>query len=292
MIVGGSGFLGKNLIDKLKFLNFVIYSVSRKIPKIKDHKVIYYKVDISKEKDLKKIKKINFNYVINFGGNIDHKNYKETNEAHFIGTQKLLKAINLNYLNLFIQIGSSLEYGNRNSPQSEKAQPKPTSIYGKAKLKASNFLNSFCKKNRIKFIILRPYQIYGPYQKFDRLIPQVIKSCLANKKFDCTNGNQLRDFLYVDDFINLILKIIQKTKINSGIYNVGYGKPEKVNFVIKKINNLIQKGHPNFGKIKMRKDEIMCLYPNINKVKKNFKWTPKTKLAQGLKKTLNFYKNV
>ena len=88
-------FLGKNLIDKLKFLNFVIYSVSRKIPKIKDHKVIYYKVDISKEKDLKKIKKINFNYVINFGGNIDHKNYKETNEAHFIGTQKLLKAINL-----------------------------------------------------------------------------------------------------------------------------------------------------------------------------------------------------
>ena len=75
--------------------------------------------------------------------------------------------------------------------------------------------------------------------------------------------------MYVDDFINLILKIIQKTNINSGIYNVGYGKPEKVNFVIKKINNLIQKGHPNFGKIKMRKDEIMCLYPNINKVKKN-----------------------
>ena len=78
------------------------------------------------------------------------------------------------------------------------------------------------------FIILRPYQVYGPYQKYDRLIPMVIKSCLKNKKFPCTEGNQERDFLYVDDFTDLIIKILRKKNFKNRIFNVGYGKPIKV----------------------------------------------------------------
>ena len=140
-------------------------------------------------------------------------------------------------------------------------------------------------------MILRPYQIYGPYQKFDRLIPQVIKNCLDNKNFDCTEGSQLRDFLYVDDFINLFKKNFKKKKIESGIYNVGSGKPIKVKDVVNKINLIIGKGKPNFGKIKMRKDEISSLYPNINKLKKKLKWAPKTNFNLGIKKTIKFYKN-
>ena len=68
----------------------------------------------------------------------------------------------------------------------------------------------YYKKKMSNFIILRPYQVYGPYQKYDRLIPMVIKSCLKNKKFPCTEGNQERDFLYVDDFTDLIIKILKK----------------------------------------------------------------------------------
>ena len=68
-------------------------------------------------------------------------------------------------------------------------------------------------KNLKNYLILRPYQIYGPYQKMNRLIPMVINSCLKNKKFNCTDGSQLRDFLYVDDFSNLLIKIIKKREI-------------------------------------------------------------------------------
>ena len=60
--------------------------------------------------------------------------------------------------------------------------------------------------------------------------------------------------------------------------------------MICKIRNIISKGNPKFGAIKMRKDEVKFLYPDIKKVKKEFKWSPKVNISEGLKKLLNFMK--
>ena len=291
LIVGGTGFLGQNLVKKLSSMSYNITSLSsRRIPNKKKFKNVDYKlVDISKKNNFNKIKKNEFNYIINLGGNIDHKNKLETNKSHFIGCKNLLNELNLTNLKLFIQIGSSLEYGNTKSPQKENSLNKPKSIYGKAKLKATKYLISKSKSKNFAYIILRPDQIYGPHQTYDRLIPQTIDSCLKNKEFSCSEGKQLRDFLYVSDFVELVLKILKNKKINPGIYNIGLGRPFSVKYIIMTIKKIIKKGKPNFGKIKMRKDEIMSLYPNTNKTKKNFKWRPKVNIINGIKKTIKFY---
>ena len=121
------------------------------------------------------------------------------------------------------------------------------------------------------------------------MIPLAIKNLLSDKNFNSSNGLQVRDFLYVDDFILLINKILKKKNIKKGIYNVGSGRPTNVKTVLTKIEKLISKSKINFNAIKMRKEEIKYLYPNINKVKRSFNWTPKTSLTNGLKKTINFY---
>ena len=162
----------------------------------------------------------------------------------------------------------------------------PISNYGKAKYLASEFIK---KKLKSKIVILRLYQVYGPYQKIDRLIPHVINSCKKNVSFKCTDGNQNRDFLYVDDLSNLVGKILKCKKKLSGIFNVGYGKPKKVKNIIKKIKENMNKGKPQFGAIKMREDETMCLYPDISKVKKKFNWKPNIDLNKGLIKTIKYY---
>ena len=87
----------------------------------------------------------------------------------------------------------------------------------------------------------------------------------------------------------MISKILKKNNLTSGIYNVGTEKPVSVKNVIKKIVKFSKRGEPNFGKIKMRKDEINNLYPNIKKVKKEFNWSPKVSLNKGLIKTIKFY---
>ena len=290
LITGASGFLGINLIKKLsKQKSFTIYGlINQKLRKFKKiENVKYIKSYISNLKLLKKKLKDNFDYVVNFAGNIDHNNKNQTLKTHHIGLKNLINIIHKGKIKRFIQIGSSLEYGNKKCPHFENIKCKPKSHYGKSKFLSTKFVQKKIKN----YVILRPYQIYGSYQKINRLIPLVIDACLKNKSFNCTEGSQYRDFLYVDDFIDLVIKIIKKRKVKHGIYNAGYGKPIKVKTVINSIQKIIKKGNPIFGKLQMRKDESFSSYPNISKIKKNFKWKPRTKIEEGLKKTINFYEN-
>ncbi len=289
LIIGGNGFLGYNLAKKLSKLNYRLFLLCRnksyKLKPISNAKYIF--CDILEKKKLSVELNREFTYVINLSGNIDHRNKIQTLQTHFFGLKNLINALKNSRTKLFIQAGSSLEYGNLLSPQREQKKCRPISDYGKAKYLATNFLLK--KKRKNKTIILRPYQIYGPYQKKDRLIPSVIDSCLKNKKFRCSDGFQMRDFLYIDDFTNLIIKILKKNKIRSGIYNVGCGTPIRVRDVISKIQKISKGGEPLFGSIQMRSDETPELFPDIEKTSSFFKWKPKIKISTGLKKTIKFY---
>ena len=136
------------------------------------------------------------------------------------------------------------------------------------------------------------FLVYGPYQKNDRLIPQVINGCLNKKKFPVSKGNQLRDFCYVDDVINAIIFSLIKKEALGEIFNVGYGRPVSVKFLINKVSKIIKQGKPQFNKIPFRKNENLKLYPSVNKIKRVLKWYPKTNLMQGLVKTINYYKTI
>ncbi len=289
LVTGANGFLGQNLLNtfakKKRLKVYGLIKSNTKIKKIKNIK--YIRGDITNFKKLKKGLRTNFDVIINFAGNIDHKNKKQTFDAHYKGLKNLLEIINYNKKNLFIQIGSSLEYGKKISPNFEEDKCLPISHYGKSK----NLATKLVQKKLKNFLILRLYQVYGPYQKKDRLVPITIDSCLQNNSFACSAGLQKRDFLYVDDFVRLILKILKKRSFLSGIYNVGSGKSIKIKTVINKIRKMIKKGKPLFGKINMRKEEVLNSYPSISKVKKTFNWNPTTTLQKGLAKTIRFYEN-
>ena len=289
LIIGGSGFLGFNLILKLKkFKNFEITSVSRRIPfylqNIKKVKTI--KGDFSNYRSIqKKLKNRDFNIVVNLGGNIDHKNKLQTDRSHFRLCKNLVDFFLNKQISLFIQAGSSLEYGGKKTPHRENDTCKPNSIYGKSKFKSTNYLT----KSGLNFVVLRLYQVYGPYQKTNRIIPLAITKLKKYSFFKASAGNQLRDFIYIDDIINLIIKIIISKKVKKGIFNVGMGKGISIKQILNKIEKIVDGGQVLYGKKKMRKDEPKILLPDIKKVKKFYKWKPKTKLQIGLKKTIKFY---
>ena len=126
LIVGGTGFIGSNVAKKALENGLKVTVISKN--NYPQHKQIdcidYIKADISIEKDLNQILKDRvFEYVLNLGGYVDHKNFseggKEVFETHFNGTLNLVKSINKETLKGFIQIGSSDEYGANIAPQKE-----------------------------------------------------------------------------------------------------------------------------------------------------------------------------
>lgn len=288
LIVGGTGFLGTNLILSLKkFRKFEITSISRKLPKkkLKQKNLKFISADLSNFENLKKnLKHKNYDVIINLGGNINHQDKKDTNSSHYELCKNLIKYFNSKE-KLFIQAGSSLEYGKAKSPNLENIKCLPNTIYGKSKFKSTLLL----KKSKFNYVALRLYQIYGPHQKINRIIPLAIYNLLKKNYFESSSGEQIRDFMYIDDFTQLILKILFSKNIISGVYNVGSGNPISVKKVLKKIEHLTGIKKINYNKIEMRKNEPRILYPSINKIKKKFNWTPKISLRKGLLKTIKFY---
>ena len=294
LVVGGTGFIGYHLSKKLLRKGFKITSISSRKPNKKRYlpKVKYIICDISNKRLLKKKIKKTFKYVINLGGYVDHSHKKKTFESHYHGCKNLTEIFQKNFPKAFIQMGSSVEYGNLKSPQKEDKKYSPRhikSIYGKAKLMATNHLINLHKKKNFPSVILRLYLAYGPKQDFNRFIPIIIKGCIENKKFPCSEGQQLRDFVYVDDVVDAIIKSLTSEKARGQIINIGSGKPIKIKKIIEKIKRISNSGHPQYGEIKLRKDEILELYPNIQKAKKLIRWVPKVSFKRGLNKTISSY---
>jgi len=189
-------------------------------------------------------------------------------------------------------MGSSVEYGNSESPQKENAKCVPKfikSVYGKAKLLSSIYLINLYRSTKFPTTVLRLYLAYGPKQDTNRFLPIIIKACIKNKKFSCSEGAQLRDFVHVDDVVDAILKSLINEKARGQIINIGSGKPKKIRNIIKNVKKIIKGGYPQFGKIKLRKDEILKLYPSIKKAKKKIDWEPKISFEKGLESTIKHY---
>lgn len=293
LVVGGTGFIGFHLVKKCLSLKMVVTSLSSKKPSKfqRINKVNYRICNLANLQKLKRITKNNYDFVINLGGNIDHSNKHKTYKSHYLGAKNLYEALKTKKIKKFIQIGSSSEYGNFFGAVKETDLCKPKMVYGQAKLDASKFLLDKYKKKKFPVTVLRFFQVYGPYQKNNRLIPNIICSSLKNERFFCSEGSQLRDFLYVDDAVNSIIKNFNdKKKAIGKIFNIGYGKPIKVKELILMIRKMINKGTPVFGKIKLRIDESMKIYPDLKRATKILKWKNKITLKKGLLKTINFYK--
>ena len=108
------------------------------------------------------------------------------------------------------------------------------------------------------------------------------------KNFPCSSGKQTRDFLYVTDAINFIHKIMTGKDVGI-IINLGSGKKTKVRTIIEYIVKICKGGFPNFGKFKLRNDEITNLYPSVT-LARSKNWKQKTDILKGLKLTISHYK--
>ena len=163
-------------------------------------------------------------------------------------------------------------------------------VYGRSKLKATNFLLSVYKKYNFPVTILRFYQIYGPKQKIDRFIPLLINSCIKKIDFITSHGKQKRDFLFVEDAVKAIIRSIKCKNCRGMIINIGTGKPISLMRIIKIIQKKIGKTKLLLGKITLRSDEPMIIYPCLKRARKYLNLTKNISFEIGIDRTIKQYK--
>jgi GDP-L-fucose synthase len=310
LVTGSSGFIGSNLLLKLtKNKNYKVYgTIFKTKPKIKSKKIKYMRANLIKSKDCLRVTK-NIDIVVMCAANSSGAKVMTTTPlvhltSNLIMNAQMLEAAYYNKVKKFIFISSNTVY-----PEGKKAMKETDSNYeffSKYHIVAwmKKFSEKMCEmyslkiKEPMKTLVIRPANLYGPYDKFDWTKSKVIAATIrkvVEKKNPLViwgDGKDLKDFLYIDDFIDALIKIMKSKKNKDfDIFNIASGS----SVTIKQILNILIKLE-NLTHFEINYDTSMpSLIPvrkiDINKIKKKIKWKPKTKIVYGLKKTVHWYKN-
>ena len=261
------------------------------------NKVKVYHVNLLNKKKLTKIiSKINPNFIIHLATYSNYRKQTDVEEMIDInikGTLNLLLASkNIDY-KLFLNNGSSSEYGIKNKPMNEGDYLEPISFYAVTKASATLLCQVFAKEYKKPIVTLRPFSVYGPYEEESRFVPTVIKAILKNKPIRLTPGNQRRDFIYIQDVVDIYTKTLSYGKKLSGqILNMGtgieYTNDEVVQTLFKVTGKKVKIEKGAFPK---RLWDTSHWVADISKTKKLLNWKPKFTLEDGLKKTYEWNKS-
>ena len=246
LVTGASGFIASNLIEKLLDDGFLVIATSRKKLKSRNKNLKYIKCNFNKIEP-KYIKKCTFLiHAASTNTNNFNRNFTDTYETNVIHTMKLINTC-LNYgIKKFLILGSCFEYGitgNKKKLLRINDMLLPHGYYSISKaslfLQLKYFLTT--SKKKISVTYLRLFQVYGKYEKKNRLFPTVINAAKNDKKITINNSQAKRDFIDVKEVVDKSLKIFLNNKKRLHILNIGKGKATSIKNFAKKVWNKYSK---------------------------------------------------
>lgn len=265
-LVGGSGFIGKNLVNQFR-MNYEVHVIDKYI----DEKFFAERPEVKTLKMNLVEEKVptdypSPNYIINLASIVTAERNFELFDDLISSNLKVL--LNLydrfkedNNLKLFIQFGSSEEYGNEGSPFKETMRECPNSPYALVKQLTVNTALMLHSNYKFPSMVVRPGNLFGKYQNASKFIPYVITQLKANAPLDVTPCEQKRDFIYAEDFAWCIDQLIKSYKIAVGeIVNVGSGESISLKEIIEICKSYINSSSMvNYGALPYRENEVMDL---------------------------------
>jgi len=322
LITGGCGFIGSNFILKLikssnnKILNLDKLSYASKYNHLKNfhHKNYHFlKQDICNKNKLELIfKKYKPTVVVNFAAesHVDRSiiNPNDFIKNNIIGTFSLLEASYNYWTKLknkkkfrFIQISTDEVYGTLNKSDesfTENTKYDPSSPYSASKASADHIVKSYFKTFKFPCMVTNCSNNYGPYQFPEKLIPVIIRSLVKNNKIPIYgDGQQIREWLFVEDHCDAILKVINKGVIGES-YNIGskneIANIELVKKIIKAYNNITGSNKDLNSSVKYVKDRLghdFRYSVNCKKLQSQLGWKNETPFMKSLTQTINWYLN-
>ena len=213
-------------------------------------------------------------------------------QTNIMGTWNLLQATSKIDYELFINAGSSSEYGFKDHPMCESDFLEPNSYYSFAKSSQTLMCQYYARAENKPIINYRLFSVYGPYEEPTRLIPTVISRCLNGQDVDLTNPSVARDFVYVDDVVDVCILKHSSICYCGEIFNIGSGKQSTILEVAKAIKKSIHAtGKINCNVSSPRVWDAETWVGDCSKAEEVLGWRAKTSLGEGLVKTIEWTKN-
>jgi len=300
LVTGGAGFIGSNVVDALVKDGHevtVLDNLSTGKEENINPEVKFYNIDLLDIESLEFVfREFKPDVVNHHAAQIDVR--KSVEDPAFDAETNIIGSINLFELSInygvrriiFSSTGGALYGELENLPASEDTPIEPLSPYGVAKYCAENYLNYFKRLYGVERVILRYANVYGPRQ--DQLGEAGVvaiftgKTLKGEKPVIYGDGNQTRDYIYVEDVVEANILALNGKE---GFYNIGTGRETSVNELINVFSNVLGKEiKPEY--VPPRKGEVYRISLDGEKAKRELGFTPKFTIEEGIRKTIEWYK--
>lgn len=290
LITGGTGFIGKNVVAELIKRGYEVHSLVFPPFAPEQKGLVQYEMNLMDSNAVDKFLSehhfenlIHLAWYVGKGCHIADQNIDWT-----ISTLNLLTSFQKYGGKTFVGAGTISEYEYKFGYLLEDETPtSPETLYGESKNSVYKIAKTFCKQHDMKFKWPRIFNLYGPNEKPQRLMPSVINSCLKGEDVKVSDCLKFQDYLHVEDTARGIVEVFESSL--QGAVNICSGKPVQLRYIVNKIAELTNfKGNILWGAIPAAfGDEVVV--GNNDKLK-SIGWSPKYTLDEGLQHTINWWK--
>jgi nucleoside-diphosphate-sugar epimerase len=301
LLTGATGFIGSNLARRLIKDGYEVSIITRKssnlwrIEDIKDRlRIFNASLENFEELDraVSEIKPEIIFHLATYGGFSAQREADKIIDTDVIGTMNLFKACSKVGFSLFVNTGSSSEYGLKEHPMTEQDELTPITYYGASKAAMSLFFGRIAKSQNLNIVTLRPFAVYGYYEEKERLVPHIILSCLKNWEPRLSTPNSVRDFIFVEDVVDAYMATIEKKDLAGECFNIGSGQQHSIGELARLAIELSGKRlRAIYGtRPSTQVVEPLCWVADISKAEKLLGWKPKHSIRDGLTKTIDWFR--
>jgi len=301
LITGGAGFIGSHLVKRLVRMGNDV-SVVVKYNSVVDNVRLsavwndlhVLEADLRNIDSLRQFKSKSFDVIFHLaaynhvGDSFLHVN--ESLMSNTIGTANLLE-FGPNF-DRFVYISTSEVYGFQNNvPFREEMIPFPISPYAIGKYAGELYAKMKRRQTKQSIVCVRPFNTFGPYQSERAVIPELINKCLIGVPVETTQGQQTREFNYVDNQIDGLLAAAVGPDFEE-VINIGSGMEIKICDLVKIIHTVCDsKSEIRIGAIPDRPTEIWRMCSDNNRARTILNWEPKISFNEGVTLTVEWYKD-
>lgn len=304
LVTGGAGFIGSNIVKRLvqmkKQVRVLDNLLTGRLENLRDviSKIEFIQGDITDETTVERSLQ-GVKYVLHLAALPSVPRSVEdpitSDKINCYGTLRLLVSARNAKVKRFVFSSSSSVYGDTPTlPKKEDMPPAPVSPYGVQKLAAETYCRIFYQLYGLETFSLRYFNVFGPGQnprsQYAAVIPLFINAVAHNKPPTVYgNGEQTRDFTYVDDVVDANLLCCTAPSQAAGkVFNIARGGRISVNELAKTIMKIIGK-KPGVINTEPRPGDILHSQADISLAERELGWKPKADFEEGLRKTIEYF---
>jgi len=306
LVTGGAGFIGSHIVEKLLGLGARVSVIDtmlcgNKIQHLAGHKgLTIYNIDVTDVPAITPLftgQDIVFHLAAVVGVEETQDEPVNLLNVEVVGTSNVIALAAKNKVRRFIFASSSEVYGDSNQPMVEEGPFNPKSTYALTKLIGEHFCMAYYQKYGLEYTALRYFNVYGPRQDGRFVLSRFVNRALAGEElYIYGDGQQTRDFTYIDDSVHMSLLAGVMPEGSKQIFNFGTGKEVSINELADMVltaldlKGRVKTSHVDYDRLRSKEIEVFNRLADTKKAERLLGYKPATDLKTGTGKYIDWYK--